>query len=204
MAEQATYHISGFEYPCKSKMTYKAMVIGGSAGSFRVITRLLEVLPAAIQMPVFICLHRLKQVRTGFEETLAKISPLPLTEPYDKENIMGGNLYLAPANYHMLIENDQMIALSIDDPIQYSRPSIDFCFASAAEVYQEGLLAILLSGANQDGTEGIAAVKRQGGYAVVQDPADCEIATMCESAIKLTIPDQILTIPEMIEFVSLL
>ena len=185
-------------------MKHEALVIGGSAGSFRLIIQMLEVLPENISMPVFLCLHRLKQVRRGFEETLAKISRLPLSEPSDKERIWGGYLYLAPANYHMLIENKKMIALSIDDPIQYSRPSIDICFATAAEVYKQGLLAILLSGANQDGTQGIAAVKRRGGYAIVQDPADCEIATMCESAIKLTIPDQILTLPEIIEFVSLL
>jgi two-component system chemotaxis response regulator CheB len=185
-------------------MKYKAMVIGGSAGSFRVIIQLLEVFSGDIAMPVFLCLHRLKQVRKGFEETLARISPIPLTEPSDKEKIRMGSLYLAPANYHMLIENDKMIALSIDDPIQYSRPSIDICFATAAEVYQDGLLAVLLSGANQDGTEGIAAVKEHGGYVVVQDPDDCEIATMCESAIKLTIPDQILTVKEIVEFVSLL
>lgn len=185
-------------------MKHTAIVIGGSAGSFRVIIQIMEVMPENISVPVFLCLHRLKQVRRGFEETLAKISPLPLKEPTDKEDIRSGCLYLAPANYHMLIENQKMIALSIDDPIQYSRPSIDMCFATAAEVHREGLLAILLSGANQDGTEGIAAVKRLGGYAIVQDPADCEIATMCESAIKLTIPDQILTIPEIIEFVSLL
>jgi two-component system chemotaxis response regulator CheB len=185
-------------------MKHEALVIGGSAGSFRVIIHMLEVLPVDISMPVFLCLHRLKQVRRGFEETLAKISQVPLTEPYDKENIRSGCLYLAPANYHMLIENRKMIALSIDDPVQYSRPSIDICFATAAEVYKRGLVAILLSGANQDGTQGIAAVKRRGGYAIVQDPADCEIATMCESAIKLTIPDRILTIPEIIEFVSLL
>ena len=185
-------------------MKHTAMVIGGSAGSFRVILQMLEEIPENISMPVFLCLHRLKQVRKGFEETLANISPLPLKEPSDKEDIRSGCLYLAPANYHMLIENQKMISLSIDDPIQYSRPSIDVCFATAAEVYGKGLLAILLSGANQDGTEGLATVKRLGGYAIVQDPADCEIATMCESAIKLTIPDQILTIPEIIEFVSLL
>ena len=165
---------------------------------------MLEALPGDIYMPVFLCLHRLKQVRKGFEETLAKISRMPLTEPSDKENIRAGSLYLAPANYHMLIENKKILALSIDDPIQYSRPSIDICFATAAEVYKKGLLAILLSGANQDGTEGMAEVKRQGGYTIVQDPADCEIATMCESAIKLTIPDQILTVQGIIEFVSLL
>jgi len=185
-------------------MKHEALVIGGSAGSFRVIANLLEVLSGYLSIPVFLCLHRLKQVRKGFEETLANISSLTLTEPFDKEKIKAGRIYLAPANYHMLIENKKMIALSIDDPIQYSRPSIDICFASAAEVYKQGSLAILLSGANQDGTEGIAAVKRLGGYAIVQDPADCEISTMCESAINLTTPDQILTIREIIEFVSLL
>ncbi|MCK5461626.1 MAG: hypothetical protein KAI95_01375, partial [Bacteroidales bacterium] len=117
-------------------MKHKALVIGGSAGSFRVIIHMLEVLSGDISMPVFLCLHRLKQVRRGFEETLAKISPLPITEPSDKENIRPGSLYLAPANYHMLIEDEKMIALSIDDPVQYSRPSIDICFATAAEVYK--------------------------------------------------------------------
>lgn len=185
-------------------MKHEALVIGGSAGSYRTIVQMLEVLPGNISMPVFLCFHRLKQVRRGFEETLAKVSRLPLMEPFDKETIRAGSLYLAPANYHMLIENKNMISLSIDDPIQYSRPSIDICFATAAEVYNHGLLAILLSGANQDGAEGVAAVKRKGGYTIVQDPADCEISTMCESAIKLTIPDQILTVPEIIEFVSLL
>jgi len=150
-------------------MKYEALVIGGSAGSFRVIIQMLEVLPGDISMPVFLCLHRLKQARRGFEETLAKISSLPLTEPSDKEYIRDGRLYLAPANYHMLIENKKILALSIDDPIQYSRPSIDICFATAAEVYKKGLLAILLSGANQDGTEGLAEVKRLGGYTIVQD-----------------------------------
>jgi two-component system chemotaxis response regulator CheB len=185
-------------------MKYDAMIIGGSAGSFRVVIRLLEKLRGNIPIPVFLCLHRLKVVRHGFEETLANLSTLPLREPFDKEEIRDGYIYLAPANYHMLIENPATIALSIDATIQYSRPSIDIGFASAAAVYGPGLLSILLSGANQDGTLGIAAVRQHGGYTIVQDPADCEIATMCESAIKLTIPDQILTVSEMIEFVSLL
>jgi two-component system chemotaxis response regulator CheB len=185
-------------------MKHKTLVIGGSAGSFRVIIRLLERISGDLSIPVFLCLHRLKQVRKGFEETLASVSNLPLREPHDKEGIKPGTIYLAPANYHMLVESRHSIALSIDDPVQYSRPSIDICFSSAAEIYQQGLLSILLSGANQDGSEGVAAVSRQGGHTSVQDPADCEIATMCESAIKLTIPKQILTIPEIIEFVSLL
>ncbi len=88
-------------------MKHNALVIGGSAGSFRAVINLLEVMPGNLSIPVFICLHRLKQVRRGFEETLAKISTLPLIEPSDKEKIKEGNIYLAPANYHMLIENQK-------------------------------------------------------------------------------------------------
>ena len=185
-------------------MKINALAIGGSAGSFQLIINLLKVLPEDLSIPVFLCLHRLKNVRKGFGETLAGMSALPLYEPFDKEEIKPGNLYLAPANYHMLIENDQMIALSVDDPVEYSRPAIDLCFITAAEVYRQGLVAVLLSGANQDGTQGMAAVDRMGGITIVQDPADCEIPTMCESAIQLTIPDRILTIREILEFVSLL
>ena len=104
----------------------------------------------------------------------------------------------------MLIEKDLTIALSTEAAVHHSRPSMDVFFSSAADVYGNGLLALLLSGANQDGTIGIAEVKRNGGTVVIQDPDDCEISTMCESAIKLTKPDQILTVSKIIEFVSLL
>ncbi len=104
----------------------------------------------------------------------------------------------------MLIEMDQTIALSTEDPQHHSRPSIDMSFSSAADVYGIGLVSILLSGANQDGTEGVAAVKQNNGTVIIQDPDDCEIATMCESSLKLTTPDHILTASEIVEFVSLL
>lgn len=185
-------------------MPTKAVVIGGSAGSFQIVIRILELFRPDFPAPVFLCLHRLKQVRKGFEETLNYNSSLPVREPLDKENIRPGKIYLAPSNYHLLIEKDLSIALSTDHPVHHSRPSIDVCFASAADVYGPDLLAILLSGANQDGTQGVAAVKRNGGAVVVQDPSDCEISTMCESAIKLTKPDQILTVSNIIEFISLL
>ncbi len=185
-------------------MPTKAIVIGGSAGSFQVVIRILQLFRPNLPIPVFLCLHRLKQVRTGFEETLNYNASLPVREPYDKEDIRPGKVYLAPSNYHLLIEKDLRIALSTDHPVLHSRPSIDVCFSSAADAYGNGLLAILLSGANQDGTQGIAAVKKNGGAAVIQDPDDCEISTMCESAISLTKPDQILTVSNIIEFVSLL
>ena len=185
-------------------MPTKALIIGGSAGSFQVIIRILELLRTGLPIPVFLCLHRLKQVRKGFQETLNYNSALPVREPYDKENIRPAKIYLAPSNYHMLIERELTIALSTDKPVHHSRPSIDLSFSSAADAYGQGLLAILLSGANQDGTMGVASVKRNGGAVVIQDPEDCEIGTMCESAIKLTKPDQILTVSKIIEFVSLL
>ena len=177
-------------------------MIGGSAGSFQVLIRMLSLFRPGLSLPVFLCLHRLKQVRRGFQETLNYNAVLPVIEPHDKERIRGGNIYLAPANYHMLVEKDFSIALSTEEPVHHSRPSIDLCFGSAADSYGPGLLSILLSGANQDGTLGVAAVRRYGGFVVIQDPGDCEIGTMCESAIKLTKPDRILKIPEMIEFIS--
>ena len=185
-------------------MSTKALIMGGSAGSFQIVIRILELFRPDLPIPVFLCLHRLKQVRKGFEETLNYNASLPVKEPMDKENIRPGIIYLAPSNYHMLIEKDLTIALSTEAAVHHSRPSLDVFFSSAADVYGNGLLALLLSGANQDGTLGIAEVRKNGGTVVIQDPDDCEISTMCESAIKLTKPDQILTVSKIIEFVSLL
>lgn len=179
-------------------------MIGGSAGSFQVVIRILESFRPDLPIPVFLCLHRLKLVRKGFEETLDYNASLKVREPFDKEKIRAGRIYLAPSNYHMLIENEKIISLSTESPLNHSRPSIDLCFSSASDVYGSGLLALLLSGANQDGTRGVSVVKKNGGTVVVQDPEECEIRTMCESAIKVTTPDQILTGSKIIEFVSLL
>jgi two-component system chemotaxis response regulator CheB len=185
-------------------MPTKCLIIGGSAGSFQIVIRILELFRPDIPIPVFLCLHRLKQVRKGFAETLGYNASLPVREPDDKEIIRPASIYLAPSNYHMLFEKEKTIALSAEMPLHHSRPSIDLCFSSAADVYGPGLLAILLSGANHDGTQGVAAIKQKGGTIIIQDPEECEIRTMCESAIKLTKPDQILTVSKIIEFVSLL
>ena len=182
----------------------KALIIGGSAGSFQVVIQILERLSPSLRMPVFLCMHRLKHVRKGFEETLAYNAALQVREPFDKEKIKAGFVYLAPANYHMLIEKEMIISLSTEEPFHHSRPSIDISFASAADVYGIGLISILLSGANQDGTGGVASVKQNNGTVIIQDPEDCEIGTMCESAMKITSPDQILSASEIVEFVSLL
>ena len=182
----------------------EALIIGGSAGSFQIVKQILEKLSPSLQIPIFLCIHRLKHVRKGFEETLAYNTRLQLREPYDKEEIRKCIIYLAPANYHMMIEHGLTIALSTENPLNHSRPSLDMSFSSAADVFGAGLVSILLSGANHDGTEGVAAVKRNHGTVIIQDPGDCEVVTMCESALKTTQPDYLLSAPEIIEFVSLL
>ncbi len=182
----------------------KVVVIGGSAGSFQVITKILNALPEKFDYPLFLCLHRLKHVRSGFVETLSIKSKVKIVEPYDKEPIRPGRAYLAPANYHMFIEIGNTIALSTDEPVNHSRPSIDLSFITAAKVYKEKLVGIILSGANKDGAFGLKRVKDNGGITIVQDPSECEVKTMVDSAIKMTKVDYIYNTNQIIQFLSTL
>ncbi|GAA4838422.1 chemotaxis protein CheB [Algivirga pacifica] len=178
---------------------YQAVVIGGSAGSFQPINELLEALPRGFSLPVFLCLHRLKTVRHGFVEALSIRSAKEVREPMDKEKIQGGIVYLAPSNYHMCVEQDDCISLSTDELVNNSRPSIDVTFETAAYAYGEGLLAILLSGANDDGAEGMYWVKEKGGTTVIQDPEECSMNTMPKAAAKHAEIDYTLSYKEIID-----
>ena len=142
---------------------YKAVVIGGSAGSFQVITKILNSLPKNFPLPVLLSLHRLKHVRSGFVEALSIKSNIPIIEPFDKDTIKPGIGYLAPSNYHMYIELNKKIALSTEEPVNHSRPSIDLTFETAATAYRNKLVGIILSGANRDGADGLKKVKQNGG-----------------------------------------
>jgi two-component system chemotaxis response regulator CheB len=179
---------------------YKAIVIGGSAGSFQVVTKILSALPKTLSIPVLLSMHRLKHVRSGFLEALALKSNLPIIEPDDKEQIKPGRAYLAPANYHMYIELGNRIALSTEEPLNHSRPSIDLSFITAAQSYREKLIAIILSGANSDGAIGLQKVKEHNGITIVQDPKECQVRTMTEAAIKQTQIDYIFTTDQIIKF----
>jgi two-component system chemotaxis response regulator CheB len=181
---------------------YKAIIIGGSAGSFQVITGILSSLPHNFRYPLFLCLHRLKHVRSGFVETLALKSSIKIVEPYDKEHIKSGVAYLAPANYHMFIEIGNTIALSTDEVVNHSRPSIDLSFITAAKSYRDKLLGIILSGANKDGAFGMKRIKDHGGTTIVQDPKDCEVKTMTESTLKMTKVDYIYNSDKIIRFLQ--
>ncbi len=177
----------------------KAVVIGGSAGSFQPVTKILSSIPADFPLPIFMCLHRLKHVRHGFVEALSIKSSKQVTEPFDKESVKRGMVYLSPANYHMSVELGNTIALSTEGMVNNSRPSIDITFETAAYVYKEKLLGILLSGANRDGAYGMMKVKEKGGLTVIQDPDETMISTMPAAAQAVTEIDFSLTTDKIID-----
>jgi two-component system chemotaxis response regulator CheB len=167
------------------------IVIGGSAGSFSVVNRILASLPKTYSIPIIMCLHRLRDKKEGFKEALQLKSPLAVEEPNDKDPINYKHVYLAPANYHLLVEDRRSFALAITESVQYSRPSIDVLMESAADVFKDRLMGILLSGANKDGALGLKRIKDKGGFTVVQDPSECVMVTMPEAAIRATSVDVI-------------
>lgn len=180
---------------------YKAVMIGGSAGSFQVVTKILNSLPSNYPLPVLLCLHRLKHVRSGFVEALSLKSGIPIIEPDDKEQIKAGRAYLAPANYHMYIELANRIALSTEEVVNHSRPSIDLAFITAAAAYRQKMVGIILSGANRDGAYGLKKVKDNGGTTIVQDPLTCEVKTMTEASLKLSKADHVYDVDRIISFI---
>lgn len=183
-------------------MNYKAVIIGGSAGSFQIVTRILNALGPGFPVPVLLCLHRLKHVRSGFVEALSLKSNIPVTEPYDKDMLKSGIAYLAPANYHMFIELANRVSLSADDPVNHSRPSIDLSFITAANAYRDKLVGIILSGANRDGAFGLKKVADNGGVTIVQDPKESEVKTMPDAALQLTKVDYVYSTDQIIRFLQ--
>lgn len=181
---------------------YKAVVIGGSAGSFQGIIKILSQIPPEFPLPIIAALHRLKHVRHGFVEALSIKSTLKIVEPEDKESIRKGIFYLAPANYHLSVELGNYFSLSTEDMVHNSRPSIDITLSSTAYAYRNKLIGILLSGANRDGGEGMKSIKDKGGLTIVQDPIECMIDTMPKAALSLTSIDYTLNIEQIIGFLK--
>lgn len=179
---------------------YKAVIIGGSAGSFQVVARILSALPAGFHLPVLLSMHRLKHVRSGFVEALSIKSAIPVQEPEDKDHIKPGIAYLAPSNYHMFVELGHRFALSTEGPVNHSRPSIDLSFFSAAQIYRNKLIGIILSGANKDGASGLKMVKDLGGTTIVQDPDECQVPVMTRESMKLTVVDHVYRTEKIIDF----
>jgi two-component system, chemotaxis family, protein-glutamate methylesterase/glutaminase len=161
-----------------------AIVIGASAGGVEILSVLLAALPANCPASFFIVMHIPRERPSLLADVFGVRCALPVKEAEDKEPVQPGTVYLAPPDYHLLIDRGPALALSSDEPVHFSRPSIDVLFESAADIYGERLLGLILTGANQDGAAGLAAVGRAGGRTVVQDPDSAAVAYLPQSALQ--------------------
>jgi len=180
----------------------KMVVIGGSAGSLKVILHILSKLKTWLEIPVVIVLHRKNDFQSNLAELLASKTGMKVKEAEDKEPIKTGIIYLAPADYHLLVEKDHTFSLDDSEKINYSRPSIDVTFQTAADAYGAGLTGLLLSGANADGVEGLKEIKACKGTVAVQDPETAQVPYMPQQAIDRMQVDQILKIEQMAPLIN--
>jgi two-component system, chemotaxis family, protein-glutamate methylesterase/glutaminase len=173
-----------------------AVVIGASAGGVEALSVLLPALPPNAKAAFFIVLHLPRDRPSMLAEIFARKCSLPVREAEDKESVTPGTVYFAPSNYHLLLDEGPQMALSADDLVHHSRPSIDVLFESAAHVYKDRLLGIILTGANEDGAAGLAAVHDGGGTTVVQTPQSARSPQMVMSALKLRPADLVLSLED--------
>ena len=176
------------------KRTFKIIVIGVSAGGTDALCEILTTLPASFPLPIVIVQHLHPEQNGYMLEHLNQIWQINVEEAIDKSAIKKGNIYFAPPNYHLLIEDENTFALSVDEKVCYARPSVDVLFKSAADIYGESILAIILTGANSDGAEGIKYIKKKGGMTIAQDPKGAYSSVMPQSAIDTGKIDKVLTL----------
>lgn len=181
---------------CSNELTRRLelVVIGASSGGLETLIEFLQALPGQYMVPTVVVLHQRANRESGIPEMLSKYTHLKVIEPEDKQKIETGCMYIAPPNYHLLIDADHSIALSLDAPLNYSRPSIDMAFISASEVYEQGLVGCVFTGANSDGADGAVAIKANGGAVLVQDPTEASVDTMPLSAIRAAQVDAVMSV----------
>jgi two-component system, chemotaxis family, protein-glutamate methylesterase/glutaminase len=177
-------------------VTYEVIAIGASWGGLQAIGALLEGVPDELEQAIVVAQHRSAESTRGVLESLLQHhSRRPVVEPGDKDPVEPRHVYVAPANYHLLVDDDRF-ALSVDARVQFARPSIDVLFESVAEGYRERAIGIVLTGANEDGAAGLAAIKRNGGVAIVQDPRTATKKSMPEAAIAAAEADAVLPLAD--------
>ncbi|RQO67866.1 chemotaxis protein CheB [Pedobacter sp. KBW06] len=181
-----------------------AFIIGGSAGSLDVLLKVLPEIQPDIPFPIIIVIHRKHGADSLLPDLLSSRTKLIVKEADEKEKIVAGTVYIAPSDYHLLIEMDRTFSLDYSEKVNYSRPAIDVTFQTAAEAYKNKLVCLLLSGSNADGVKGLKTVKAWAGKAVIQDPESAQVAYMPEQAKKHVEIDRILRIEDVAEFINLL
>lgn len=182
------------------KTPVNAVVMGVSAGGFKALHRILPILYADFPLPIMVVQHRKPDEEAYFIQSLENKCLLHVQEVIDKMKILPGNIYIAPGGYHLLVEKDLTLSLSVDPPVCHCRPSIDVLFESAAEAFASRLVGIIMTGANSDGSNGIKVIKSLGGITIAQNPETADINYMPLSAIKTGAVDHILHLDEITQF----
>lgn len=180
----------------------EAVVIGASAGALDALSAILPVLPADLRMAILVVVHVPPDRRSALADLFQAKCRLSVEEAEDKEPINAGTVYFAPPDYHLLVEVDKSVSLSSDEPVLFSRPSIDVLFESAADAYGPALIAIVLTGANSDGANGLQAVVEAGGTALVQDPGTAFSSAMPEAAIRMCPGARVMSLEAIAEYLK--
>lgn len=176
-------------------MKPELIVIGTSLGGLNALTVILGALPASLAMPVAVVQHRGASPDSTLATLLARRSALRVVDAEDKMTLEAGTVYLAPPDYHLLVEARGLLALSTDPPVRSARPSIDVLFESAAQVYGRTVVGVVLTGASVDGTDGVRAIREHGGLTVIEDPATAECPVMPASALTASPHAAVLPLP---------
>lgn len=182
-------------------LKYEAVVMGVSAGGFEALETILSPLPTDLPIPVIIVQHLHRTSKDYLIKHFNDSCKLPVKQADDKESLVPGRVYIAAPGYHLLIEEDRTLALSVDIPVNYSCPSIDVLFESAADVYTNKLIGVILTGANNDGSLGLKKIKEKGGITIAQAPITAEFVTMPEAAISIQAVDFILPLKNISSFI---
>jgi two-component system chemotaxis response regulator CheB len=176
-------------------MLERIVVVGTSRGGLNALGIVLSGLPRDFPLPVAIVQHRTRDADSSLADLLQQQTPLPIIETDDKTEIEPGFIYLAPPDYHLLV-GPKHLSLSTEERVSFSRPSIDVLFDSAATTFGRGVVAVVLTGANDDGADGCAAVKKKGGRVIVQDPRDAESPIMPLAVVRRKLADAVLPLAD--------
>lgn len=175
-------------------------MIGASAGALEALSAILPTLPADFALPVIIVIHVPPDRKSLLAELMQAKCCIPVREADDKEPIRSGTIYFAPPDYHLLVETDKSLALSSDEAVMFSRPSIDVLFETAAEAYGPDLIAVVLTGANSDGASGLKSVVEAGGTALIQDPASSFASAMPLAALEACPESRVMSLSSISRF----
>ncbi len=179
---------------------YDVILIGGSSGSLISVLEILGSFESPFEMSFIVVLHQLKEKSTLLKYIISNKTKIETIEPLDKEVLQKNKIYIAPPDYHLMVEKDKTFSYSSDEPVNFSRPSIDVLFETAAYVFKEKAVAILLSGANSDGSEGLKKIKANGGLTIVQDPKTAEYPYMPRAAVSSMNVNYVLSVDEIKHF----